>query len=75
MGNKGKNLYKCEDCGEKVFMFSFLYSKRSGNRCMCCGGRLEAKSCNAEYKDGERGDRLLMPITGSIIRSNKLNSL
>ena len=73
MGNKGKNLYKCEDCQKSIFMYSNHFSKRSGNVCMNCGGRLEPQSFNADVKDCERGDRLSMPTSGSFQRARELN--
>ena len=45
--NKGKRLYKCTDCGTGTFLKIYMFNTRYGDRCMNCGGRLEAKSENA----------------------------
>ncbi len=45
--NKGKKLYKCIDCGKCSFLKIYVFNTRYGDRCMNCGGRLEAKSENA----------------------------
>ncbi len=45
--NKGKRLYKCLDCGKGTFLKIYMFNVRHGDRCMNCGGRLEAKSENA----------------------------
>ncbi len=45
--NKGKRLYKCIDCGTGKFLKIYMFNTRYGDRCMNCGGRLEAKSENA----------------------------
>ena len=64
--NKGKVLYKCIDCGEQAYLWGHEMSRRNGNKCMGCGGLLEASSLHAKRREIVRGSRP-MPETGSIL--------
>jgi DNA-directed RNA polymerase subunit RPC12/RpoP len=48
--NKGKRLYKCVECGIGKFMRSYMFNLKHGDRCMNCGGQLEAKSEGASIE-------------------------
>ena len=73
MSTRGKRKYQCRDCKNTQFVHWVELNRRSGPRCIACGGILEA------YSDGAITDRDLgqenlrehSTSRGSVVRANR----